>query len=307
MAVFYSDSQIAAAIEAVRSACGLDDRTKLRYLGEGFNNLALETDGGSVLMVGKNDNAAFARAFQTRLLPALAPVVTAPVPVPDWWVESGPGLPFGAMSYRKLPGERPAAVPPPAPPIARDIGFFLASLHSYPAAAALSVGLPGLMDFLADLAGLRDTIDPFVCSNLTPQEKDCMDAWLDAFPVRAQTLPRPVLIHGDWADNFLVQDGRLSGVIDFEDATVGDSAHDFATLRHYGEPFMRACLDAYQDAGGEVDACFPQRIHLYWQLRSASLFSLRASLREGDVIIQQSALSDLRQSGLLQGPAPASA
>jgi aminoglycoside phosphotransferase (APT) family kinase protein len=59
---------------------------------------------------------------------------------------------------------------------------------------------------------------------------------------------QPSLVHGDlWYENVLfdAEQDRLVGVIDFENASIGDPALDLATQRYLGEPFAGAVFDAY--------------------------------------------------------------
>ncbi|MFE7122307.1 phosphotransferase family protein [Streptomyces sp. NPDC057654] len=62
----------------------------------------------------------------------------------------------------------------------------------------------------------------------------------------------PALVHGDlWLPNFLVRDGRISCVLDFEHATYGDRFRDFGKLDEHlfdafreGRPAFLAAYDA---------------------------------------------------------------
>jgi len=46
----------------------------------------------------------------------------------------------------------------------------------------------------------------------------------------------PVLLHGDLAlSNILYDEGKITGIIDFTDMTVGDAAYDFVGLQSLAE------------------------------------------------------------------------
>jgi aminoglycoside phosphotransferase (APT) family kinase protein len=57
-----------------------------------------------------------------------------------------------------------------------------------------------------------------------------------------------VPIHGDlWYENLLIdtESGRLTGVVDFDQASIGDPAWDLATQLHCGREFAEQVFDAY--------------------------------------------------------------
>ncbi|MFC3077540.1 phosphotransferase [Phenylobacterium terrae] len=98
----------------------------------------------------------------------------------------------------------------------------------------------------------------------TPEDPD---ESLGESEVRAalQNRPRPprsnadVLLHGDfWPGNVLWRDGRISGVIDWEDAAVGDPLYDLAISRldllwAYGPEAVDPFTAAYARAAPQVD------------------------------------------------------
>jgi aminoglycoside 2''-phosphotransferase len=72
-----------------------------------------------------------------------------------------------------------------------------------------------------------------------------------------------VLRHGDFGTGNLIYDpdaGRLTGVIDFGAACMGDGATDMAgLLSSFGAPFLDRCARYYP----EIDAA-STRIHFYY-------------------------------------------
>jgi aminoglycoside 2''-phosphotransferase len=70
------------------------------------------------------------------------------------------------------------------------------------------------------------------------------------------TAPRKTVIHGDLADDhMLIAGGKISGIIDFSDATIGDPAFDFTFFWFYGDKFMNDVVHAY----GKIDSGFKER------------------------------------------------
>ena len=88
---------------------------------------------------------------------------------------------------------------------------------------------------------------------------------------------RPVLVHGDVGfHNMLIDKGRLSALVDWEFAHIGDPAEDMGSIRNsLGDAMWDDVMLAYQAAGGpEIDA---QRLHFFrvWQhVRNASASNL---------------------------------
>ncbi len=78
------------------------------------------------------------------------------------------------------------------------------------------------------------------------------------------------LLHGDfWAGNVLWRDGRLSGVVDWEDAAIGDPLADLAIARAdmswgFGREAMEAFTARYAGCTGFDLCALP-----YWDLRAA--------------------------------------
>jgi hypothetical protein len=77
---------------------------ELRWLSEGFGSAAFESGDGLVVLVAKNAVGAHSRHVTSVLTPLLRTSVPVAVPQPVWSIDEGPGLPFGAYAYPKLPG-----------------------------------------------------------------------------------------------------------------------------------------------------------------------------------------------------------
>ncbi len=88
---------------------------------------------------------------------------------------------------------------------------------------------------------------------------------------------RPVLVHGDIGfHNMLIDNGRLTALVDWEFAHIGDAAEDMGSIRNVlGEDGWDDVMARYRAAGGpEID---PVRLHFFrvWQhVRNASASNL---------------------------------
>lgn len=98
---------------------------------------------------------------------------------------------------------------------------------------------------------------------------------------------RPVLVHGDIGfHNMLIDEGRLSALVDWEFAHIGDPAEDLGSIRNaLGAEHWDAIMARYRAAGGPtID---PARLHFFrvWQhVRNASASNLSmAKFESGEI------------------------
>jgi aminoglycoside phosphotransferase (APT) family kinase protein len=164
---------------------------------------------------------------ERRWLPRLAPHLPLGVPVPVAEGIPTAEYPFAWSVYRWLPGEN-AIVARIADPtqLAADLAELIAALQRIDVSDGPS---PGEHNFFrgvalaardeamrAGIAALRGELDTEAVTA----------AWDDALAAPEWQRP-PVWIHGDLdARNLLVEDGRVSAVIDWGSAGVGDPACD---------------------------------------------------------------------------------
>jgi aminoglycoside 2''-phosphotransferase len=100
----------------------------------------------------------------------------------------------------------------------------------------------------------------------------------------------PVLVHRDLAPEHILvdDDGRVVGLIDFEDAAIGDPAIDFAGLSGILGPARVETLIA--DYGRPISR---DRLRCYWWL--VPVHELRHGLATGDRAVIDTAIAELRQ------------
>jgi aminoglycoside 2''-phosphotransferase len=256
----------------------------LRLLDVGFGSTVVETADGKIFRIARHARAAAGHARELDLLPQLAGRVSVAVPEPLWRIEPGPDFPHGAIGYRKLPGD-PVAADGGTPQLADDVATFLRSLHGLRDVAATDQAL--------DLPGLRDATLPPLERALAAAELDTVARWWE--DVRRDEEMRsfvPTVRHGDfWYENLLVEHGRLVAVLDWGGAGYADPAEDFATLRHLGDSFAEAVLDAYG-----ADAALRRREQRYWQLRE--LHGIAIALELGDDEMLADGVAKLRRGAI---------
>jgi aminoglycoside 2''-phosphotransferase len=281
----------------------------LRHFDTGFGSIVVETTDAVIFRIARHEWAAAGHAREAKLLPALHDRVPLAVPQPRWYAEPGtPGIPFGAIGYRRLPG---APLSPERAEVlgretlARQLAAFLLALHRFPAEEAEELGLPHADRDVDGLRAFRDEVLPPLENALAPDEYRIVRAWWDrllADPgVRRFT---PTLRHGDlWYDHLLVDEPsrRLLGVVDWEAAALGDSALDFAALFHLGDDFAEATLAAYAANGGNVDESLRHRIRRQWELRELGGIRKAVELNDDEELVD--GIRKLKAGPLLAGHA----
>jgi aminoglycoside phosphotransferase (APT) family kinase protein len=228
----------------------------LAVLGSGFRSVAVETPAGAVLRVGQSQDAAQDYAKEWRMGPFLARALGAVVPEPRWYAEPCSDFPHGMLGYQKLPGETPEWGSDPGSAFARDLGAFMARLHTLDVAGAVATGVPEV-DSYRRLLGARDVVTPVLGDRLDRDAFARIEAWWASFAAdaRMRSARRTVCHHDLWHDNLLRSAaGRLSGVLDMAHVEIGDPAHDCSAPGYFGEAFMNELLAAYRDAGGAFEA-----------------------------------------------------
>jgi aminoglycoside phosphotransferase (APT) family kinase protein len=190
---------------------------------------ARQADGQPATVVLRQYGAANLRAdphaarSEFRLLRLLGSA-GLPVPTPFLADETGAIVPGPCLLQEFIDGER-VDNPPDLADFIRQLAAFLAGLHNARIARA-EVG------FLADVG------EAFSSRLVTAPARP--DEFLRESEARAALTRRwppppvnePVVLHGDfWPGNVVWRDGKLAGVIDWEDASFGDPLADLAITR----------------------------------------------------------------------------
>ncbi|MGI9147500.1 MAG: phosphotransferase family protein [Chloroflexota bacterium] len=173
------------------------------------------------------------------------------------------GGPFGAPAIvmTRLPG-RPALRTSDIDDYVRQIATTLVQLHRMPIDS---------LDFLPDQAELVSNRLGHEPAD-DPLEPRLRQAVLAEWATASVAPTARTLVHGDyWPGNLLWQRGRLVGVVDWDDAHIGDPGSDVATCRGdltllFGQQAANAFLRHYETvAGHRVD-------HLpFWDLLTCTL------------------------------------
>jgi aminoglycoside phosphotransferase (APT) family kinase protein len=292
------------AVALSRAFPDLGTVAPLQVIGEGFRNLVVETANGIVFRIGKNPAAAERHRREVQLLPLLQARLPIAIPDPRWHAPPSAEIPFGALAYHKLPGTSlgPAMLHRlDVRWITEELAAFLVALHRVPIDETAEIGLVRAPVPEVASEDLRQEGLPVLRSLLSAGEYDAVEAWWSSFladPVlRTYT---SALRHGDlWYEHVLIDEasGHISGILDFEDAAIGDPAQDLAVQLHLGRPFLDRVLDAYREAGGTVDASFVHRTWRLWEAREVA--GVLFAARYDDPTELQDAIRKLRAGPIL--------
>ncbi len=233
----------------------------------GWANWTFEVDGCWILRFPRTETVAGSTARELAVLPILESVMTVAIPSPRWIGEWN-GRPF--FGYRKILGwplsaEDPARNAGLASQLARTIG----ELHSVDLDRVRTrLGIDGSKaEWTGRYEELRRQSASAVFPLLSTKEQEHLKVVFDRFLARGFDF-EPVLVHRDLgSDHILIdsEDGTLSGLIDFEDVTIGDPAIDFVGLQiALGQDQTREIVKVYGSAlAGVIDDAFFQRVTDY--------------------------------------------
>jgi aminoglycoside phosphotransferase (APT) family kinase protein len=174
---------------------------------------------------------------EAALLPWLAPRVPLPVPVPEVVSED----PF-TIRYAYLPGDTCAGT---SAAQGEAVGAFLGALHSLDPAEAAAHGAWDAATWhgerVASLERMRADVLPLLPHHVAAAGAALLDRMSDP-------PPDPRLVHGDLGPEHVRTSGdRVTGVIDWGDAGLGDPAIDLAWTVLGSDPaFGRAVVTAYR-------------------------------------------------------------
>lgn len=236
---------------------------RIEPLGAGWDNTAYLVDDEWVFRFPRRAFAVPLVEIECRILPAIAPRLPLPVPVPAWRGAPSELFPWPFAGYRRLAGEPAyvagldrAARSAAAEPLAR----FLRALHDVPASEARALGAPldelGRIDVAQRTAmaasNLRRARDEGI--ELSEPLAAALEDALGAVPADFAPELR-CLAHGDLDGRHVLVDasGRPCGVIDWGDVHAGDPAVDLALAHGFlpaaaRERFRRAYGPIADDA-----------------------------------------------------------
>ncbi len=191
------------------------------------------------------------------------------------------------------------------PSLARELAAELARIHqiSPPSQDLAALPLPLLTPARAEVARLRAALTK---AGEPRPALEYILYWLDQHAPPARPL---ALVHGDFrTGNYMVRDGRLTGILDWEFAHWGDPDEDIGWLTarcwRFGNDIMETggiaplatFLDAYASASGRTVHADAVR---YWQIMAAAKWATIAVLQGDRFRLGGEARLELALTGLM--------
>ncbi|MGH3124730.1 MAG: aminoglycoside phosphotransferase family protein [Streptosporangiaceae bacterium] len=278
-------------------------RLPVEFLANGWDNELYRVGDGLVARLPRRALGAQIIKNEQRWLPGLAPRLPLPIPSPERTGVPACGYPYSWSVVPYLPGV-PAAQASSFDPAAAAaaVGGFLGALHAPAPADAPANPFRGVPlaeragTFAANLARLTGQ-----AGHDRAERDTVLRIWDAALAAPGYDGP-PVWLHGDLHPaNVLVNDGQVSGVIDFGDITAGDPASDLSVAWMLLPPggqagFWSAC---HATGCGASDAL--QARARGWALNFAIVFLAHSQdnpvLREVGRRTLRTVLEDQRGSG----------
>lgn len=216
------------------------DLSRVRVDPYGLNNLVFILDTQRVFRFPRSSESRSSLIQEASILSLVRNFVRIGVPelVYDEELDMGTypilaGAPLYRHDFLRLPRQQMET-------FAADVAQFLADLHAIPLeklSASLGHLRPPVVNWQERLDEVRDGLYRYLWADQHAYIEDLFAPVLSGqLDMDAYT---PVLIHNDLAAYHLLTDqasGRLTGVLDFGEATLGDPAMDYAALiSTYGE------------------------------------------------------------------------
>ncbi len=186
------------------------------------------------------------------------------------------GYPF--VGYRRLAGVGADQVPVGAE-LAAEIGAMLAALHRVDVSRVPPVPGGGEQGSAGDRSGELAGVAPVARSALDGKLVGLAEPYLSGLVAEPDRAAPMRFIHNDMCPDHLIVDpatGRLTGLIDFTDATAGDPVNDFVGLIGVGGyEFIARVADSYDLPLGE--GFWPR---LRWRARALTLLWLAEAVTD---------------------------
>ncbi|HEX6150856.1 phosphotransferase, partial [Nocardioides sp.] len=201
---------------------------------QGWDSHAEIVEGTWLDRTARRPDVARRLETETRLMPRLAPRLPLAVPVPVLLDTDPPrarhrlvpGTPVDPRHLTADDGER--------------VGSFLRALHDTPPDVWEDTGISQDSERIPQLDEMADRVVPMLPADLRASGRALLDRCREASY-------RSDLRHGDLGpDHLLVTDDRVSGVIDWTDVALGDTALDLAwVVTGPPVPFAEALISTY--------------------------------------------------------------
>lgn len=203
-----------------------------RVLGEGWDNLCIVYPDDIVFRFPRRYTAVPLIGVEVAVLPVIAQRLPLPVPIPFYVGEPGSKYPHPFLGYRRLAGDTMDRAPLGDPGEgAETLGHFLGQLHRLDPD---SLPLPDDHIHRKDPERIRERF--MERWRVLPEAErgrwgERLADWVQDTATTVQPTDKACVVHGDlYPRHVLVNDGKVSGVIDWGDVHRGHPAMDLSLM-----------------------------------------------------------------------------
>ncbi len=258
----------------------------IEYLGSGWDYDAYLIDHRLVVRFPRREEVARRLDREEAILRFVRSSIGDETRVPEIIVrgQASTHFPYQFFGHAVIPGvEADDPDVPSSAELATDLGVALSRIHSIAPDSAGAIGI-GIEEEGCEVRFL-ETLERI---EMAPGVRDLVPEpleWIESRPSMPREYAGPArFIHNDLCSEHILVDrgsGRLTGIIDWSDAALGDPALDFVGLVFLGGPaFVESALSVYRPS---LDEGFRER--LLFLARTLSMKWLADAIRRkrGDV------------------------
>lgn len=269
---------------------------EIRSIGEGMDSQAFLVNKEWIFRFPKRESVSNNLKTEIDLLPELQKILQ--VRIPDFkYIGKQTKNNYWFVGYKMIGGvELSEQVFSQMDKIQKEvfmaqIAVFLKSIHSFPLEQAVRSGVKFndlKSEYEGDLRILRESVYKLLDQNIIDYIENLFERYLsnsDNFVFK------PVLLHADFSSDHIFLnnvDGKIEGVIDFGDMTIGDPDYDLLYLyEELGKSFIENLLGYYPHSNPKL---LFEKLELYYRLSSVGEL-LQGVERSDDELIQNSILN----------------
>lgn len=279
-----NDWNIKTYLEIIRKKIPNFNDRQIRVFDDGWDFVVVVADNRRAFRFPRGEGYAKKLPIETRFLELFADKSPVRVPKLTYQEDELSGMPY--VTYDFIEGVRfsqnisRSFSKVELLAVAKQLGVFLTAVHSFSVEKAKQLGvqeIDSLDAWQKRLAKIKKKVFP----HISDFEQNWIVALFENFlKIILKTPIKPVVTHSDIMPEHIIVDPEthtLSGIIDFGDIAIGDSAYDFAFLACYGVDFLNEC---YRDYGLPRDEMFDARRKFYGHRQAVT--NLEHSLKLGD-------------------------
>ncbi|RPI31238.1 MAG: hypothetical protein EHM70_11960 [Chloroflexota bacterium] len=264
----------------------------------GWDSVVLDVNGEWIFRFPRRPEIEAQHEKEIALLPALSGHLHAAVPRFEVICRRSAECKTPFVGYRKIAGNALSVQGGASEALCRSLGEFLTELHSFPMERAASLlGIPpaNVDDWKRRYEDFYDRARALIFPLLGEAVQAKVAAFWESYLGEEENFQfEPVLIHADLASEHILIDPKsdqICGIIDWEDAAIGDPALDFVGLLWAGGGEFVKQIQAYYQ--GCLGGNFVERMHFYRDI--IPFHEIQFGLLTSDKIYIRGGLRNLHQ------------